>query len=553
MPRACALILLALSVTLTLAVDLVVPTEYGNIQGAISYSDAGPPVRVWRGVPFAAPPVGNLRFASPAPPTPWKPATLDCTAEKSVCPQLASLGGIVIGSEDCLYLDIYAPPMANSTSKLPVMVWIYGGGYVFGDNRELGLYDATNIVNAHNYVHVAMNYRLSTLGFLALPGLQAESAHHSTGNMALHDQQAALRFVQKNIAAFGGDPNQVTIFGESAGAFSVCWHLVSQTSKGLFKAAIMESGNCESIAFFYPTSSSFTWGKEYAEAVGCDSATHNDKELVECLRALPLAKVLDGGVALTEKIQKSAKGPGASWHPQLYPFMPWGPSIDKSPYGLLDTPWNLIKAGKYHHVPVILGTNANEGNLFIPGLPFIVPGAWFPLSEARVKLALHHFFNSTVTDNVVTMYYNSASTWESVVAVILRDFFFACPARRVAKTLSASVPTWLYHFTYVAPTWVDQWLLGDYHSSELEFVFNNPWPPLVHHFTENDKKMAATFGGYWTNLAYTGNPNSGPTRGLLTWPQYSTATSIMNMKVPTAVDNTYLDNICVFWDTVDPL
>jgi para-nitrobenzyl esterase len=345
-----------------------------------------------------------------------------------------------------------------------------GGGYVFGDNRELGLYDASNIVDAHNYVHVAMNYRLSALGFLALPGLRAENPYTTTGNYALQDQQAVLRFVRNNIAAFGGDPTQVTIFGESAGAFSVCWHLVSPTSKSLFKAAIMESGNCESPAFYYPVEQAMVWGKEYAEAVGCDSATHNDKELVECLRALPLAKVLHGGVA-----RFAPNNVDAAFYPLLYPLMPWGPAIDKTPYGLLDVPMNLIRAGRHSHVPVILGTNANEGNMFIPGLPVLVPGAWFPLNEARVKLALQHFFNDTTTDQVVQLYYESAADWESVTALILRDFFFACPARRVAASLSTSVPVHLYHFTFVAPNWVDQWLLGDYHSSELEvfpFSFN---------------------------------------------------------------------------------
>lgn len=543
-------LLLTVFVTCTVAIDLVATTEYGNIRGVLSYSDAGPPVRVWKGVPFASPPVGDLRFASPQPPRPWKPSTLDCTAQKSLCPQLQSVGGIVIGSEDCLYLDIYSPPTANSTSKLPVMVWIYGGGYIFGDNREFGLYDATNIVNAHNYVHVAMNYRLSALGFLALPGLQAENPDHSTGNMALQDQQAALQFVKRNIANFGGDPDQVTIFGESAGGFSVCWHLVSLTSRGLFRAAIMESGNCQSKAFFYPVEQAMVWGKEYAEVVGCDSANHDDAELVKCLRALPLAQVLHGGVA-AEALRDAFEKVGAAWYPQLYPVMPWGPAIDGSPSGLLDTPWNLIQAGKFARVPVILGTNANEGNMFIPSLPLIISGAWFPLNEDRVKLALNHFFNDSTTDTVVQLYYESANTWESVVALVLRDFFFACPARRVAKALSSNVPTYLYHFTFIAPNWIDQWLLGDYHSSELEFVFANPWPPLVHYFDKNDKIMAATFGGYWTNLAYTGSPNSGPTAGLQHWPKFSEKTSIMNMRVPTEVENTYLDNICTFWDSVE--
>jgi len=435
------------------------------------------------------------------------------------------------------------------------MVWIYGGGYTIGDNYEFGLYDATNLVQAHGYVHVAMNYRLSALGFLALQGLQQEDPYKSTGNYALQDQQAALMFVQKNIAAFGGDPTKVTIFGESAGAFSVCWHLVSPRSKGLFRAAIMESGNCENPGFFYPEDYAISWGNAYATTVGCNASTHSPQDLVTCLRGLTTAQVLNGGVGLIEAMKQEGAAP-SGWHPLLYPFMPWGPCIDKSPAGLADVPYHLLIAGKWNKVPVVLGTNANEGVIFVPALPFMIPAAYFPLDEARFKLALAHFFNSTTVDQVTQMYYYSADTWESVAAVLLRDFFFACPARRVARTMTAQgIATYLYHFTFVAPNWIDSWILGDYHSAELEYVFDNPWPPVVHVFDEKDDEMAATLGSFWTNLAYSGtSPNEGPAKNLQHWPRFAASTGVlMNMRIPTQVDEHYLESQCNFWDTVVPV
>jgi len=329
------------------------------------------------------------------------------------------------------------------------MVWIYGGGYIFGDNYEFGLYDATNRVDMHGYVHVAMNYRLAVLGFLALPGLATEHPDNSTGNMALQDQQLALKFVQDSIVNFGGDPKKVTIFGESAGAFSVCWHLVSPTSAGLFRAAIMESGNCESPGFFYPKDDAFTFGEEYAKEVGCPNQG-DPKALVSCMRSLTTAQVLNSilnkrRVAVGDiGSAPSAAAPG--FYPLLYPVMPWGPCIDGTQQGLLDLPWHLIQKGQFHKVPTILGTNANEGNIFIPGIPLMVSGAWLPLDEYRTKLTLLHFFNESTATTVLNMYYDSGITWESVASYILRDFFFrvsrpprGCRAfRRVGSDLSLS-------------------------------------------------------------------------------------------------------------------
>jgi len=298
------------------------------------------------------------------------------------------------------------------------------------------------------------------------------------------------------------------------------------------------------------------FGKYYATVVGCNATLLNDKELVECLRTLSTAQVLHGGVAL-DKIMAEAKrgvmpsfeGAAGDWKPLLFPLMPWGPAIDGSNAGLVDLPWNIIQAGHFNRVPLIIGTNANEGNIFVPGIPFIT-GVAFPLTESSFKTVISHFFNASTADKVDAMYKWSAPTWEQVAALVLRDMFFACPARRYASAWNKNgVPAYLYHFTFVA--WIDQWLLGDYHSSELEFVYANPWPPIVHRFDEDDITMAKTFGGYWSNLAYTTNPNVGPTSGLLDWPSFNpNAEAIMDMTVPTAIDTQYLDNICDFWDTV---
>jgi len=482
---------------------------------------------------------------------------LDCTVDHGhTCPQVASVAGIVLGDEDCLYMDIYSPVGADENSKLPVMVWFYGGAYIFGDKYEFGLYDATNLVDAHKYVHVALNYRLSVFGFLALPGLQSEDPNNSTGNYALQDQTAVLQFVQRNIQNFGGDPAKVTIFGESAGAFSVCWHLVSPTSKGLFRAAIMQSGNCENPGFFYPLKDAMTFGRYYADVVGCNSSVLSDKELVACLRKLPTSGVLQSGTGRLDEMSASyaAAWSAASWKPKLFPLMPWGPAIDGAKVGLVDLPWNLITSGNFNKVPLIIGTNTNEGNLFVPGIPFIT-GQWFPLTRYRFTEAMLYFFNATTVERITQMYQYEATTWEQVVALIIRDWFFGCSARKYAAAFNKhQVPAYLYHFTHESPNWIDQWLLGTYHSSELEFVFSNPWPPYVHRFDKDDEIMAATFGGYWTNLAYSTDPNKGPASSLLEWPIYIPATSpIMNMRVPTVLNHQYLENVCPFWDAVTQL
>lgn len=244
---------------------------------------------------------GQLRFRPPVPPTPWK-NPIDATARRAVCPQSGWFG--IDGAEDCLHLDVYLPANVSSGTKLPIMVWIYGGGFNMGDKYFDGLYDARNFVRARQHIHVAMNYRLASLGFLALQELMHESGTTGNYGFVLYlfgylnvlkyfsrrflDQRAALQWVNDNADALGGDKTRITIFGESAGALSICWHLVSPMSKGLFTSVIMESGNCATNDLFQPLANNVAFSNVYINSLGCSNAPN----LLDCLRNLPFDKVL---------------------------------------------------------------------------------------------------------------------------------------------------------------------------------------------------------------------------------------------------------------------
>jgi len=395
-------------------------------------------------------------------------------------------------------------------------------------------------VDLRNYIHVGINYRLATLGFLSLEGLRQENSYRSTGNYGLQDQQLALKFIRDNIAGFGGDPARVTLFGEGTGGDSICWHLVSPGSQGLFHSAIMQSGNCDTSSNYYTVDQAVEFGKQYARLVGCVSS--DDKQLVACMRALPPAQLLSGWAGMPTT---------APFVPKLWPVMPWGPAIDGTIVGLLDLPLKLIKEGKFNRVPVVVGTNENEGNIFIPLIPYIVNNTEFPLDRPKTRLALLHFFNSTLSDELLDLYQNAGPTWESCLAFLMRDWAYACPSRRLAAELSKSVATYLYHFTYIAPGWQDQWLLGDYHGSELEFVFNNAWPPPERVFSPQDKFVVGALTAYWDNMAFSlGSPNT-PGAIPLQWPRYNPVDeSILNVRLPFVIDKHYLFNRCTFWDKV---
>jgi len=565
----------------------VVQTVEGPVKGYVTSN-----VDHFRGIPYAAPPVGDNRLRAPQPVTPWT-STKWTLLHKDICPQTLVIN---MGKEDCLYLNVFTPHNRSQTEMLPVLVWIYGGAYEEGDGYEFGMYDATNRVNRDNYVVVTFNYRLGALGFLAYDSLKSEDKHASAGNWALQDQRAVLEWVQRNIRAFGGDPSRVTIAGESAGAFSVCFHLVSPLSKGLFAAAIMESGTCDTHEFFVPYANAQQWSQTWATMVGCDSNVLNGNDLITCLRGLTMEQIMGRNIpsnvkpdgllsaytsesevntllgnanpqskqlSLPQLLHAAAMWDAIAEHklaggyvPALYPSMDWGVTIDGSDAGLLDVPLNSIKSGNWNKVPVITGFNHDEGILFVLQIPKVVANVSYPMKDGDLPIALDHLFKDPNITNAILDVYPSAdfNTTNDRASAIMRDYYFVCSNRRIHNALSAQgYGNWMYHFSYKGD-WVEDPYLGNYHSAELEYVWDNAWPPLVHKFSDRDQAISDTFGTYWANLIYYGSPNGSKddksTEPALLWPTYDSSEQITIIDVPPRLSQSFQDKQCDVWDVL---
>jgi len=577
---------IALASSVQAALGPITNTTLGPVEGLTLDG-----VDIYRGIPFAAPPTGSFRFRAPQAMTPWS-TVRKAWVNGNICPQLRLADWLYIGNEDCLYLDVYTPTVHNK--PLPVLVWIYGGGWVFGDGTEFGYYDAKDLVKARDFVVVTFNYRLGPLGFLAVDALKNETANGAVGNYALLDQRAALQWVQANIAAFGGDPSAVTIAGESAGAFSTCFHLASVASRGLFRSAILESGTCDAPQFFQSYDNSRAWSHTFGMMVGCD---FNDppEQYLQCLRSLPTGKIMGAykgasgnmlpiqrmetqsathaergeswtfthrGVkthiephavremrALAERFRSLSAKYASGYLPQLYPLMPWGATIDGTDTGLYMTPLQHIESGIWNNVPVMMGTNKDEGDIFVPAMVLLIKGIHFPLQQQDVQPMLLHFFaNQTIVDSIVQMYpVYQYKDYEDMASAILRDFFFACSARRALKAVVRQNSTaYLYHFVHKGD-FIEDPILGDYHSSELQFVFNHAWPPLIHIFSDNDWEMARIFTTYYKNFISSGNPNG---QTVVDWPHYAESEQNIVLEVPAHVENDLFETQCVFRDSV---
>lgn len=407
---------------------------------------------------FSAPPVGELRFLPPAEPARWG-NVYDCTRKKifQVCPQFR-VGSVHYGSEDCLYLNIYVPSeQPLNATKLPVFFWIYGGGYVIGDKDEFGWYDGRALASSRNVVVVEPNYRLGALGFMALSALQRQTGG-TTGNQALQDQQMALKWAYQNVERFGGVRERLIIAGESAGAMSVCWHYVSQLSRPYFAAAIMESGSCSSPVFFVEHSRSEEFSREVVQAAGCDP-TAADADLLKCIREKPLENFFTSGSTWPVPIP----GTNHSIVPPLSLSMPWGPTIDGDIRGLPKMPLELIESPATELKPLIIGTNRDEGTLFVSMLAQSV-GLTPPLNETGVKLVARHFFNESTAQEAEAEY-EGVGDHDDQVAALIRDFMFLCPAQFAAEAISRRDKyAYLYQFVMEIPLWIDYDLLGDYHT-----------------------------------------------------------------------------------------
>jgi para-nitrobenzyl esterase len=459
-----------------LQVQIDTGTILGQMQG---------PTRTFLGVPYAAPPVGELRWKPPAPAVSWS-GVRSAAAFGSHCLQGPVYDDMVFhdagGSEDCLTLNVWTPAK-DAAAKLPVMVWIYGGGYVAGTTSE-GRQDG-QFLALHNVVVVSMNYRLGIFGFFTLPELAAESGRNAAGDYGLLDQVAALQWVQRNIASFGGDPSNVTIFGESAGSFSVSALMASPLAHGLFDKAIGESG----AAF----SSSGLPFKTLAEREQQDSdfaaSALGTKSLRE-LRAIPAQKMLD-----------------ATWKTTF------GPDVDG--YFLPESAPAIFAAKKENLVPLLAGWNRDEGSFEM--------SADHPATRETMKALATKEFGGKA-DEFLRLY--PADT-DEVAKRSMEDFagdrFIAWSTWRWLEAVATAgqVPVYRYRFDRSLPNDAkDKPGLGAYHSAEIEYVFGTLDSKSDRLWTKEDREISALIQKYWVNFARSGDPNA---PGLPQWPLYRAA------------------------------
>lgn len=497
-------VLLVLVISLSLALGAVgcgspsleeVQLDSGPVKG-VKEEGQGKELWVFKGIPYAAPPVGELRWKPPQPVAPWKEVRL-CDSFGPSCPQPPQSGTFYLEvgstSEDCLYLNVWTPAK-SAKERLPVMVWIHGGSFETGSG-SMQVYDGTNLA-AKGVVVVTINYRLGPLGFLAHPALSAESAQGVSGNYGLLDQIAALQWVQRNIAAFGGDPARVTVFGESAGAISILDLLVSPLAQGLFSRAISESGILLDAGFGVSTTGALAEaeaaGERFAALLGIESSGGaGASEVAAKLRA----KTPEELVAAATKFDEEAG--------LLQEGLTWKPVADG--YVLPDLPTKLWAAGKQQPVPLLLGTTADEGNLFTSGVS---------MSADEFKQRMKVIFGDYAEEALALYPIAESSDVASVFSRMLTEMGFASTARFAARMMSAVAPTYLYQFTRVPfgnP-------LGAFHGVEIPYVFGNlDMFSLLGTIEQRDRDLSATIMGYWTRFATAGDPNG---EDAPTWPRY---------------------------------
>ncbi|MGC5010976.1 carboxylesterase/lipase family protein [Streptosporangium sp. DT93] len=455
-----------------------VRTDAGLVRGTVAAGH-----RLFQGIPYAAPPVGDLRWRSPRPVTPWR-GVRDATAPGGRCAQVADVWGLPASdTEDCLYLNVTTPAREHGKRPRPVMVWLHGGGMTRGAGSE---YDARRLAVRGDVVVVTVNYRLGIFGFFGHPGLE------DSGAFGIEDQQAALRWVRRNVSAFGGDPGNVTLFGESAGSHSVCAQLASPSAAGLFHRAIGQSSPCRTgepaegrprpildVPLWVPRAAHEGYGQSLAATAGCtDPAT-----ALACLRGRSVADLL----AL-----------------QPLPLPGYGNAV------LPEDPAKVLGEGRFNRVPILTGVTRDEGTLFAALM-------FQPMTAERYEATLTERFGAD-GPAVLARYplgEHGGSPLQALGAV-MSDLDWAWPARDTDLMFARYVPTYSYEFAdraapvlFPLPNGVAP--LAS-HGSELSYLFGVGWESAP--LTGEQRRLGDVMIDYWSRFAATGDPNR---PGLPTW------------------------------------
>lgn len=446
-------------------------------------------VRVFRGIPYAAPPTGELRWKSPEPAKPWE-GVRGCTSFSPQCPQPERSGFNdydAPSDEDCLYLNIWTKA-DSAGSELPVMVWIHGGGFTIGSSSTPA-YDGLEFAK-RGVVLVSINYRLGPFGFFAHPALSRESPHGVSGNYGILDQIAALQWVKRNIGAFGGNAECVTIFGESAGACSVTALMTSPLAEGLFQRAIAESGfaagfpDLKSSKDLIPSMESA--GEKLAGDLGCDKSD----DVLKALRSKSAGEILEASNPAVGILTKGMK---------------YRPCVDG--WVLPENPVSAFNKGKQHHVPFLTGTNADESTIFLRKFPVKRPAGYTFLIRQLFKENADEILSLYPSDN--------ESGIKKSLELLVSDAAFIAPARFAVRSVTKSgAKAWLYHFTRIPPGFKKRGM-GCFHGLEIAYVFGNL--SIKMSVSEEDRELSKVMGSYWVTFASEGDPNR---TGLPAWPVY---------------------------------
>jgi para-nitrobenzyl esterase len=462
-------------------------------------------------VPYAAPPVESRRWQPPARPRPWS-GVRDATAPSPYCPQGGPEG--MVGTEDCLYLDVTVPGDVGPGERLPVLVWLHGGGLTSGGARE---HDGARLATSGRLMVVTVNYRLGALGFLSSPALDA-----SGGNYGLMDQAAALRWVRRNADSFGGDPDNVTLAGQSGGARAVCAQLASPISRGLFRRAISQSGACDNRVPTLAAAQAF--GATATEELGCGTAP----DVAACLRERTPAELVTtlAGVGWQVNGRVSDR--------------PWNPVAGTSV--LPQQPGDALRNGSAARVPLLIGGTRDEMRSFVSRMADLTAEEY----RAMVTQTLGDKADVALAEYPIADYDSPALA----LAAMLSDWggaIGACPVLRTAEAASAHQSVYVYEFAEDSGQHPNGFPMGAYHGLDqpylwdLDLLWPNPYPEL----SAEQNRLSATIIDYWSAFAGTGNPN-GPSRAH--WPEFGTAGNVIGLSTGGIGPTPYAANHrCGFW------